>query len=250
MSERVSPLAIALWAREFAALINAGVSLARCLDTLCQTSEEPLASTTREIREEVLAGGTLSAAMGTRPHAFSALGIALCRAGEVGGVLDETLAVWADWLERDLEFRARLDANYLLAQIGRRPVPREEYEARLHAAIPDLDARERETTWCRITGMMVSSGVPVLQALDVATREVYPEEADLWIGVFHEEVRAGRSLAEALRRFGFSPITVLLVAVGEGCGALDRMLDKAATLHERELSTRVSGALAAMVAPR
>ena len=249
MAGTVTPTSLALWARQFSTLINAGVSLVRCLLLLETIDDKRVSEATRDLRARVEGGETLSLAMSAHPEVFNRLSLSLCRAGEVGGVLDETFAVWADWLERDLELRARLDMYYLLNQVGKWPVPREDYEARLRMAIPDLDDRVREMTWCRLMGMMLDSGVPIIQSLEVATREVYPENADPWVRGLHEAVRAGRSLAAALEELGFSALTLQLVAVGEECRTIERMLDMAARLLERGLNLRLSAALTAMVGP-
>ena len=248
MAEIVSPFALAAWARQFSTLLNAGVSLIRCLDVLRQVTDESLAAVTADMAERVLQEQTLSQAMAQHPEVLNRLSVGLCRTGEVGGVLDETFAVWADWLERDIEFRGRLDLYYLLNQVGRWPMSREEYEARLREAMPDLDDRVREMTWCRMLGMMLGSGVPLLQSLRVATEEVYAENAEVLGAKLEATLRAGGSLADDLHESGFSPFTVQLVAVGEECGTLDRMLDKAAHLLERSLEMRLSEALAARVA--
>jgi len=250
VSGTVAPFALAAWARQFSTLINAGVSLARCLEGLAQSAEEPLATITRELLARVSAGDMLSQAMADHPEVFNRLSVGLCRAGEVGGVLDETFAVWADWLEQDIEFRARCDMYYLLNQVGRWPVSREEYEAQLRVAIPDLDGRVREMTWCRMLGMMLGSGVPLIQSLRVATEQVYPEGGETLASGLDGAARAGRALADELSAAGMSPFTVQLVAVGEECGTLERTLDKAALLLERNLALQLTAVLALQLEAR
>jgi type II secretory pathway component PulF len=244
MAEPVTPLALATWARQFSTLINAGVSLMRSLAALQETAEEPLASITRDLSARVEAGAPLSQAMAAHPDVFNRMSLGLCRAGEVGGVLDETFAVWADWLERDMELRARLDLYYLLSQVGRWPVPREAYESSLRETMPDLDARVQEMTWCRMLGVMLGSGVPIIQSLQVATEQACPAESEALGARLEAAVRAGQSITGDLAQAGFSSITVQLVAVGEECGTLDRTLDRAARLLERELDLRLSAAVA------
>jgi type II secretory pathway component PulF len=249
MADDVRLLDLALWARQFSTLINAGVSLVRSMAALERAAGEPLTRITREMREAIEGGDTLSAAMARYPRAFTGPSVALCRAGEVGGVLDETFAVWADWLERDLELRGRVDMAYLLARAAEPSLTRVVFDARLRAHVGDNLAHAREMTWCRTAGMMLESGVPVLQTLEVATRDQYPDRGDEWVARIDGEVRGGRPLSPVLEELGFSPITVQLARVGEECGSLDRMLDHAATLLERELATRLTAALAAMLAP-
>jgi type II secretory pathway component PulF len=250
MSDTVSPLSLALWARQFAAMVNVGVSLVRCLDVLVQASDEPLASITGQVQKRVEAGDNLSKSMAECPEVFNRLSIALCRAGEVGGILDETFAVWADWLERDLEFRARLDACVLMAGLRHPGRSREDIEAELRAALPDFEERVREMTFCRLFGMMLGSGVPVLQALDVAATEVYADGEERSRRLRDAILEPPQTLPPALKQLGYSSFTVQLAAIGEECGTLDRTMGKAADLFQHELEIRLSGAMAAMVMPQ
>jgi len=248
MTQSVTPLALALWARRFSTLINCGVSLVRCLELLKHDSEEPLGSVSRQVQEQVMAGDTLSRAMAEHPDVFNRLSITLCRAGEVGGILDNTFAVWADWLERDMEFRARFETYLLLAGLSPHPRSRQEVEAELRTAMPDLEGRVREMTFCRIFGMMLGSGVPVLQALDVAANEVFPEDGAERCQVLKQAVlEPPYLLAPAFQKLGFSPFAVQLAATGEECGILDRLMEKAADLFQRELEVRMSAALAGLI---
>ena len=85
--------------------------MVRCLDVLeQQTSSAALKAIIRDIEQEIEGGATLSRAMGKHPKAFANLAVGLVRAGEVGGVLDETLDRLAGFLEKDMELRRRVKA--------------------------------------------------------------------------------------------------------------------------------------------
>ena len=90
-AQRLGP--IIPYTRKFAAMIGAGVSLARTLELLQETTDDPaLAAAHAALTEKVMAGYTLSSVMAEMPEHFSSFYVAFVRAGEVGGVLDETLA--------------------------------------------------------------------------------------------------------------------------------------------------------------
>ena len=109
--KRVGLKDIAIFCRQFATMINAGVSLIRCLDVLeQQTSSAALKEMIRDVQKEVEGGATLSRSLGKFPQVFSELAIGLVRAGEVGGVLDETLDRLAGFMEKDLELRQKIKA--------------------------------------------------------------------------------------------------------------------------------------------
>jgi type IV pilus assembly protein PilC len=106
---RVSGRDLAIFCRQFATMINAGVSLVRCLSVLEeQSTSARLKEIIREISASVQAGETLSRSVSRWPRVFSPLFVGLVRAGEVGGVLDETLNRLATFLEEDQKLRRKV----------------------------------------------------------------------------------------------------------------------------------------------
>jgi len=103
---------LSIFCRQFATMINAGVSLVRCLDVLeQQTDSARLKEIIRDIEVEVEGGATLSRSMAKFPRLFTNLAVGLVRAGEVGGVLDETLDRLATFLEKDMELRRKVKSS-------------------------------------------------------------------------------------------------------------------------------------------
>ncbi len=95
----------AIFSRQFAALVNAGVALVRGLGILSEQCPNPkLKKALQAISAEVQQGTNLSDAMSKHPHCFDDLYVAMIQAGEVGGVLDEVL----NRLSKLLEDVARL----------------------------------------------------------------------------------------------------------------------------------------------
>jgi type IV pilus assembly protein PilC len=100
---------LSVFCRQFSTMIDAGVSLVRCLAVLGeQTPNAKLKRIIQDIQKEVEAGSTLSRAMQKYPKVFNNLFIGLIRAGEVGGVLEESLQRLASFLEKDLELRRKV----------------------------------------------------------------------------------------------------------------------------------------------
>jgi len=103
---RITVKDIAVFSRQFAAMVNAGVGMVRCLGVLTEECENPkLKHALKKISGEVQEGTNLSEAMGKHPACFSDLYVAMISAGEVGGVLDEVL----NRLAKLLEDAARLE---------------------------------------------------------------------------------------------------------------------------------------------
>ncbi|MDH4179073.1 MAG: type II secretion system F family protein, partial [Armatimonadota bacterium] len=97
---RVGGRDLAVFCRQFATMIDAGVSLVRCLAVLEeQSGSARLRGIIREIQAAVESGETLSRALTRWPRIFNNLFVGLIRAGEVGGVLDETLNRLATFME-------------------------------------------------------------------------------------------------------------------------------------------------------
>ncbi|OUC16695.1 MAG: pilus assembly protein PilC [Alkalinema sp. CACIAM 70d] len=90
----------ALFSRQFAALVNAGVALVRGLGVLAEQCTNPKMKTAlMDISSEIQQGTSLSEAMRKHPDCFDGLYVSMIQAGEVGGVLDEVLNRLAKLLE-------------------------------------------------------------------------------------------------------------------------------------------------------
>ena len=107
--QRIKIEELAIMCRQFSTMIDAGVSLVRCMDVLGeQTSNARLRRILIDLRKEVEAGQMLSKAMSKYPKVFNNLFIGLVRAGEVGGVLEEVLQRLSSFLEKDVEMRRKV----------------------------------------------------------------------------------------------------------------------------------------------
>ncbi len=94
---------------QLADLLRAGVPMLRSLDVLGrQTSNKMLSEIVREIREDVAGGTSLADSMAKHPHVFKNLHVAMVRAGEVGGFLEDVLSRIAQFVERQDELRNKL----------------------------------------------------------------------------------------------------------------------------------------------
>jgi len=100
---------IAVFSRQFATMINSGLSLLRSLSILEeQTESKALAAVLHEVRVDVEKGSSLSQSLARHPKAFNRLYVAMVRAGETGGVLDSVLMQLADTIEKQVELRHKI----------------------------------------------------------------------------------------------------------------------------------------------
>jgi general secretion pathway protein F len=90
--------------------------------------------------------------------------------------------------------------------------------------------------FCRTLGTLLMSGVPMLNALTIAAKVVTNIPMHNTVLQAIQQVREGSSLSKSLRQgYGFTPLTIHLIASGESSGKLDVMLEKASETQEREL---------------
>jgi len=102
---------LAIFSRQFATMINAGLSLLRALTILGEQSEnKELARIVDVIRRDVEAGKSLSVAMAVHDKAFPRLFVAMVRAGETAGMLDQVLVRVADSYEKEVALRGKIKA--------------------------------------------------------------------------------------------------------------------------------------------
>lgn len=100
---------LAIMSRQFATMINAGLSLLRSLTILSeQTENKELARVLNLVATDVEAGNALSSSMSKHPNIFPPLMVNMTRAGEVGGFLDMTLLQIAENYEAEVKLRGKV----------------------------------------------------------------------------------------------------------------------------------------------
>jgi type IV pilus assembly protein PilC len=109
LGNRVKLKDLAVFARQFATMTASGMSLLRSLAILEeQTAAPPLKKAIGEVRADVAGGVSLSASMAKHDKVFPRLMIAMVRAGEAGGMIDQALERIAESLEKDTALRGKI----------------------------------------------------------------------------------------------------------------------------------------------
>ncbi len=105
----VKPKDITIFARQFATMINAGLSLTKCLSILAsQTESDALRTIIQAVARDVEAGQSLSESLAKHPKTFPPIFVNMIRAGETGGVLDEVLVRLADHFEGEQALKGKI----------------------------------------------------------------------------------------------------------------------------------------------
>jgi len=100
---------LAIFSRQFATMINSGLSLLRSLSILeNQTDNKELAKILSQVRADVETGSALSTSLGKHPKVFPPLMVNMTRAGEVGGFLDQVLLQVAENYEAEVKLRGKV----------------------------------------------------------------------------------------------------------------------------------------------
>jgi general secretion pathway protein F len=95
--------------------------------------------------------------------------------------------------------------------------------------------------FARVLGLLLSSGVPIMKALEITGEVVVNRVYRSYLRGVMEEVAQGGSLSGSLKKSPlFPPLLVHLAGVGEKGGNLEEMLVKAGVAYEREFSTRLT----------
>ena len=107
--KKIKPKSIQIFSRQFATMIEAGLSVVGALAILeDQTDDKHLAAVVKELRADVEGGLLLSEAMSRHPRVFSRLYIAMVEAGEAAGILDEVLDRVAYQIEKETQIKRRV----------------------------------------------------------------------------------------------------------------------------------------------
>ena len=112
--KKVKPKSLQVFSRQFATMIEAGISVVGGLVVLEeQTEDKYLAELVRQLREDVNAGMLLSQAMAKHPKVFSRLYVAMVETGEAAGILDTVLDRVAYQIEKETRIKRRVKGAML-----------------------------------------------------------------------------------------------------------------------------------------
>jgi type IV pilus assembly protein PilC len=106
LTGKVTVREVAVFSKQFAAMINAGITMMRCLRVLeSQTDNKLFKEVIAKIRDGVTGGLPLSQTLAQHPKVFPRLYVAMIKAGEESGSLDKTLKRLAEHMEKDVNLR-------------------------------------------------------------------------------------------------------------------------------------------------
>lgn len=302
---------LTVFSRQFATMINSGLALLRALHILeGQTQNVRLKNVIGDVRTRVEGGMSLSDSMETHPKVFNRLYISMVRAGEAGGILDDTMNRVASQLEAEDNLKRQvrsamvypvliavfallvltamvlfiipifskmyadlgsqlplltrimvgisdtmrsiygvlvaavlIGATYGLIRLKRTPQGTAFWDrAKLRApmGIGEIIRKIAMARFSRTLGTLISSGVPILQAIDITGDTAGNSVVTKAMSSVKNSVKEGRPMSEPLSQESvFPPMVTQMIAVGEETGAMDTMLNKIADFYEEEVDAAV-----------
>jgi type IV pilus assembly protein PilC len=98
--------------------------------------------------------------------------------------------------------------------------------------------------FCRTLSTLLSSGVPILDGLDITAKTSGNAVIETAIKQVRARIERGETIAQPLRATGvFPPMVAQMIGAGESTGALDTMMAKIAEFYEDEVDVAVAGLL-------
>ena len=316
--KKVKQRSIAIFTRQLATMIDAGLPLVQSLEILSSQQEDKVfKEIIRGIREDVEAGSTCAGSLKKHPVTFNELYTNLVVAGEEGGILDTILNRLCTYIEKaeSLKKKVKSALVYPATIVGvavivvmilmllvipvfetmfksagqSLPLPtlitlglskliqkyifiiipglilcfylfRKYYQTEKGKALFDmillklpvfgpLFQKIAVARFSRTLGTLVSSGVPILDGLNIVSKTAGNKTIETAIQNARASIREGETISEPLGRSGnFPPMVIQMISVGESTGALDSMLSKIADFYEEEVDVAV-GNLTSLLEP-
>jgi type IV pilus assembly protein PilC len=307
---KVKQRSIAIFTRQLATMIDAGLPLVQSLEILSsQQDNKTFKNILRGIREEVEGGSTFAGALKKHPSTFNELYTNLVVAGEEGGILDNILTRLANYIEKAEALKKKVKSamvyptvivtvavgvviilmvfvipvfesmfksagqtlplptlivvtlskmirKYIViiipAAIAAFYVLKKWHQTENGKTVMDrlllqlpvfgpLFKKIAVARFARTLGTLVSSGVPILDGLNIVSKTAGNKTIETAILNARASIREGETISEPLNRAGiFPPMVIQMISVGESTGALDSMLSKIADFYEDEVDVAVS----------
>ncbi|MBN2453473.1 MAG: type II secretion system F family protein [Candidatus Omnitrophica bacterium] len=302
--QNVSRRDIALFSRQLYALNNSGVSILAALDSIAKQSENKYFRTVlHDMIAEISAGSSLSGAMSKYPRIFNELYVNVVKAGEVSGSLGVMLNRLAEFGEKDMKNRGKIQSATLypmitlialfiaLGVISVVVIPKfSKIYSQAKVALPlatriligtsgflrenilfvigvifiaviifsriirtgygrlmwdsfklkipvfgRLNLMFTMESFARTLSIMLSSGLPILQSLEVVSKAANNAKLSQAINYIAQNLKEGMKMSKLMETTGiFPPVIVQMVATGEESGNLDTLLLKVAEYYDQE----------------
>ena len=316
--QRVKLRDLVVFSRQFATMIDAGLSVVKCLDILQQQAkDQKLREVIASTKHDVASGASLTEAIGKHPRVFSNLYVNMIRSAEAGGILDTVLDRLAGFLEKEQEIKGKVKSAMMYPSVVFvfailmlnaliffvLPKFRDIFQTmelklpwvtktmldgsafcikywyiplatvigaivayKIYAKtesghynidavklripiVGDLALKMSVSRFARTFGTLISSGVPVLRAMEIVVETAGNRVIGETIKRARSSVKEGEKISGPLFASKLFPTMVTqMIAVGEETGRLDQMLSKVADFYDQEVDATLKG-LTSLIEP-
>jgi len=316
--QRVKLRDLVMFSRQFATMIDAGLSVVKCLDILQKQTRNPkMKDVIGEVKRDVGGGMSLTEALQKHPRIFNPLYVNMIRSAEAGGILDQVLDRLSTFLEKEQETRNKIksammypavvfcfailmliallffvlpkfkgifetmglelpittrilleSSEYMRAYwyialvvlvgsviLVKALARTEKGEHAIDAAklrLPvfgDLILKTSVSRFARTFGTLISSGVPVLRALEIVADTAGNRVISDTVARARVSIKEGEKISTPLFGSNIFPVMVTqMIAVGEETGRLDQMLVKVSNFYDEEVDTTLKS-LTSLIEP-
>ncbi|MFB3880217.1 MAG: type II secretion system F family protein [Armatimonadota bacterium] len=316
--QRVKLRDLVMFSRQFATMIDAGLSVVKCLDILQKQTRNPkMKEVIGDVKRDVAGGAGLTEALQKHPRIFSPLYVNMIRSAEAGGILDTVLDRLSTFLEKEQETRNKIKSamtypavvftfamlmligllffvlpkfkgifetmglqlplttrlmlnssiymkNYwyiaLVFLVGTAVVlkmlsrtEKGKYaidNAKLKLPVfGDLILKTCVSRFARTFGTLISSGVPVLRALEIVADTAGNRVVSDTVARARHSIKEGEKISTPLFGSKIFPVMVTqMIAIGEETGRLDQMLVKVSNFYDDEVDNTLKS-LTSLIEP-
>lgn len=308
-TKKVTKKDVAVYCRQFYTMLNAGVTIVKCLAILeAQTENKLMRNATKTTFDDVQKGMTLSEAMRKHERVYPSLLVNMVEAGEVSGSLDVIMERMAIHYEKENKIENKIKGAmiypivlgvvsiavvvFLLVAVmptfigmfessgvelpaptkillnisnslknqwyiylafiiililgigyfGRQESGRLFIDS-LKLRIPvvnDTNIKVATSRFTRTLSTLLSSGIPLLQGLDVVAKILNNKFLSIKLENAKEEVRKGVPLSRTIKAIKvFPPMVDSMIKIGEESGSLDEILNKSADFYDEEVEVAI-----------
>jgi len=316
--QRVKLRDLVMFSRQFATMIDAGLSVVKCLDILQKQSRNPkMKDVIGEVKRDVGGGMSLTEALQRHPRIFSPLYVNMIRSAEAAGILDQVLDRLSTFLEKEQETRNKIKSAMMYPAVvfcfavlmliallffvlpkfkgifetmglelpltTRLLLNSSEYmttywyialvvlaggvvlvktlartdkgkhaidAAKLRLPVfGDLILKTSVSRFARTFGTLISSGVPVLRALEIVADTAGNRVISDTVLRARVSIKEGEKISTPLFGSKIFPVMVTqMIAVGEETGRLDQMLVKVSNFYDEEVDSTLKS-LTSLIEP-
>ena len=298
---------MAVFCRQFAVVLEAGIPIASALDVLCEQMQNiTFKECLTDVYEHIQKGVSLSMCMKQHTKVFPDILINMVESGEISGSLDKVFVRMADHFEKEFQLNHRIKSammfpiivsvvatlviailmiyvvptfagvltdmgselpiftkvliaisnffkNFwwmlILTVVGiitgtkqfSKSITGKRFIGNLSLKVPILKGVQKIIITARFTrtlGTLISSGVLLIQSLEIVTKVIGNASVEDKLQNVIEEIKRGKGLTQPLAEMKyFPPMLISMVRIGEESGNIDFALDKSADFYDQEVDT-------------